>query len=115
MIGDDQIDVVLTGDVGGGEVGDAAIDGYDQPRVILGELFNGFGVEAIAFVDAMGDIELDLGAGELEAVPEDGDAGDAIDVIVAIEDDFLFLFQGGLDSLYGGFDSAEAIGFNEVA
>ena len=115
MIGDDQIDVVFLGDVGGGEVGDAAIDGNDQLCVVLGELFDSFGVEAITFVDAVGDVKIDVGVGEFEAVPEDGDAGDAIDVIIAIDDDFLFLFQGDLDSLDGWFDSAEAVGFNEIA
>ena len=63
----------------------------------------------------MGDIEFDVGGGEFKAVPEDGDAGDAIDVVVAIDDDFLFLFQCDLDSLDGGFDSAEAIGFEKIA
>ncbi len=55
------------------------------------KLMKGLGIQAVAFFQAMGDVEGDLRTGQLEQVPEDGDAGDAVHIIVAVQHDGLSL------------------------
>ena len=94
MVGDDQIHAELAGHVGGLERRDAAIDGDENARARLGQGAHRLAVEAVAFLDPMGDIEIDLGAEQGQQLPEDGDAGDAVDVVVAVDGDLLFLLDG---------------------
>ena len=62
----------------------------------------------------MRDVVIDVCAEEREDLPEDGDAGDSVNVVVAVEGDFLFLGEGLFDSLCGGFDAGEQFGADEV-
>ena len=62
---------------------------------------DGVGIEAVAFIDAMGDVVIDVSAGGFEQVPEHGGAGDAVDVVVAVEGDF-FVGADALDDAIGG-------------
>ena len=64
-------------------------------------MFECFGVEAVTFVDAVGDVAGDGGFGEVEGVIEDGGCGDAVDVVVAVDDDGLVVVDGLADALCG--------------
>src|SRR5438874_6731332 len=88
MIGDNQVDAFFARDICGADRGDATVDGDDElclPFVAEGS--DRLRVQAVAFVDAVGDVVLDLTAEKLDRMPEDGGRGDAVDVIVAVDDD----------------------------
>jgi hypothetical protein len=101
VISDDEVYAALAGQRGGFVRGDATIDGDDELRALVGELGDGFGVEAVAFLDAVGDVELDRAAQEGDGVPENGSGGDAVNVVVAVDDDSLAIADGLGDALGG--------------
>ncbi len=92
----------------------AAVDGDEELGSGFDELADGVGVEAVAFVDAVGDVVIDVGSGGFEGVPEHGGAGDAVDVVVAIEGDFFVGADGVNDAIGGGVHVGEEIGGEEV-
>ena len=66
-------------------------------------------IEAIALVDAVRDVVIDVCAEEREDLPEDCDACDAIDVVVAVECDFLFLCDGLFEFFVRHHERPEAV------
>ena len=105
MVRDDQVHAELLRQVRRRDRGDPAIDGDQQPGARLGQGADRLAVQAVAFVDAVGDVVIDLGPEQRQQLPEDGDAGDAVDVVVAVDGDLLFL----LDGLASGAPTAGAI------
>ena len=89
VVGDDQLDAQLARERGLGDRRDAAVDRDDQRvRLRLGQLAEGLGVDAVAFLDPVRDVVDDVaGTGQLQAGPEDARAADAVDVVVAVDDD----------------------------
>jgi hypothetical protein len=102
VIGDDEIDAALFGDLSGFYGGDAAVDGDDELGAAVDDLAEGVGIEAVAFFEAVGDVEVDFAAQDVDGVPEDGGGGDAVDVVVAVDDDFFAVADGAGDAV-GGF------------
>ena len=68
---------------------DSAIDRHDQRRLaLLGEPAQGLGIDAIALLDAMRNVVLELGgAGQPQARPQHARAAHAVDVVVAVNHD----------------------------
>ena len=66
--------------------GDPAVHGDDELPAVGGDLLERFAVDAVAFVEAAGNVEIDVGVNEFECVPEDRRRGHAVDVIVAVDD-----------------------------
>jgi len=83
------------------DCGDSAVDGDNELRPGVAELGEGFGVEAITFFDAVRDIEIAGSAQGADGVPEDGGGGDAVDVVVAVDNYFLFIPNGLRDAVGG--------------
>ena len=114
VVGDDEIDIFVAKRFCFVEGGDAAVDGDDEFGAGVGELFEGFGVEAVAFFEALGDVVVDVAAEEGDGVPEDGGGGDAVDVVVAVDDDFFLVADGLVDALGGFEDAGEEGGLMEM-
>jgi hypothetical protein len=91
VVGDDQIDAALFRDLRLLDRGDAAVDGDNELRPGVTDLLKRLGIQPVAFVDPVGDVEIDLSAQDGDGVPEDGGGGDAVDVVVAVDDDFLLV------------------------
>ena len=60
VVGYDKVNPQLGGKVRGTSGGYAAVNGYDEIYSVAGELGDGVFVEAVAFVDAVGDVILNL-------------------------------------------------------
>ncbi len=103
MIGDDQGQADLAGDLGFLYGGDAAVHGNHRVGPIPANLPQGLGVDAIPFLQAVGHVERDPAAGQGQQVPQDGRRGNSVDVVVSVDDDRPSLLDlTGDDS--GGFD-----------
>ena len=87
VIGDDQLQAELAGQGGLFHGGDAAIDRDQHRRLAVAPGADGLDVQPISFLDAMGHIVADLGPQHLQTEPEDRRAGNAVDVIVAVDHD----------------------------
>ena len=89
MVGDDQLEAELARQIGLGHGRDAAIDRDDQLGPVLGrQPPERLGIDPVALVDPVGDVVVDvLRPGQAEAGPEDARAADAVDVVIAIDDD----------------------------
>ena len=117
VVGDDQIDAELFGDLRLIDGGDAAVDGDDEGRAVAVELFDGLAVEAVALVDAVGDVGLDAFGGVAEGdecVPEDGGGGDAVDVVVAVDGELFTGLHGFRDPFCGVGDAGKGGGVDQV-
>jgi len=90
VIGDDEVYAEFFGGLCGCGGGDAAIDCDDDFGALVGECFDGGFVEAVAFVDSVGDVGGDFGVGcdDPEHVDEDCGGGDAIDIVIAEDGDW---------------------------
>ena len=79
---------------------------------LAGELAERFGVEAVAVFEPMRDVKIDVCAPRcLRHVEQDRGAGDAVDVVVAVDADFLLLFDGLKDAFDGLIDAWQRFGF----
>ncbi len=98
MICNDQLNTAFSRHFRGFDGGDAAIDGDDQLRAVIADLGDGFAVQAVPFFDAVWNVILDNPAELADRMPEDGRRGDAIDVVIAVNDDFFLIANGFGDS-----------------
>ena len=105
VVGDDDLHAEFIGQLDLVEAGDAAIDGDHQLGAALGQLADGVGVEAVALIDAVGDVIIDLCAEDFQQVPQDGHAGDAVHVVIAVDGDFFPVRDRALD-VFGGLRDA---------
>ena len=110
VVGDDQFDAQFAGEVRLVDAADAAIDGDEQFALVGGQRADGLGVQSVAFVDAMGDVVADVGAEQFQAEPEDGGAGHAVDVVIAVDDDSPSCGDGGMDAAGGLFAAGQQVG-----
>ena len=93
VVGDDEADVEFFREFGGIVGVNAAVNGDEEFGSVFCEESDGVGVEAVAFVDSVRDVEVGIGAEEAEKMPEDCGACDAVDVVIAIDGYFLFFFD----------------------
>ncbi len=89
VIGDDEVDAQLACQLRFTDGGDAAVDRDDHFRPVGRELADGRRVEPVALLVAIRDVRGYDDAELTESADEDGGAGDAVDVIVPIDDDAL--------------------------
>ena len=89
MVGDDEVDPQLARELRLTYGSDAAVHGHDDARPVGGELANRLRVQAVALLVAIGDVGADADADLTEGAHEDRRSGDAVDVVVPIDDDAL--------------------------
>ena len=88
MVGDHQFEAQFAGQSSLGDAANSAVDADQQPLRIFGvQLPDRVAVEAVALFEPRGNVEIDTAAGELDAVPQQGGRGDAVDVVVAVDRD----------------------------
>ena len=113
VVGDDQVDAQLAGQGRLLDAADPAIHGDQQIGLIGGQRADGFGVQPVAFVDAMGDVVADFGAEQFQAQPENRRAGHAVDVVVAVDGDPPSGADRGVDPLGGQRAAGQQFGIAE--
>lgn len=103
VVDDDDIDAVVAEGFDFVEGDGAAVDGDEEVGfgAFLHAAVDGGGGEAVAFGGAFGDEVPGFDAVGVEDTAHDGDGGDAIDVVVAEEEDFFFAVDGEEDALDG--------------
>src|SRR2546425_12288757 len=99
VVGDDEIDAELAREQGLAHGGDAAVDGHDDARPVRGELAERLAVEAVALLVAVRDVRADDRAELAERPDEDRRAGDAVDVVVPVDDDALASRERTMEAL----------------
>src|SRR5258706_11281105 len=99
MIRDNEIHPPLARDLGRLDRRYAAINGDDQLCALVADLPDRVGVQAVPLFDPMRDVILDVPPEHRDGVPEDARGGDAVDVIVAVDEDPLAIANGLGDPL----------------
>ncbi len=89
------------------EVGDAAVHG-DEQLAARGVLRHPLGVDAVAVLQPVGDEGLDVPAQLAQPQQQHGRAGDAVGVVVAVDEDALARADGALEALGGGGHGGDA-------
>ncbi len=112
VVGDDEIEAGLAGFEGRLEGGDAAVDRDDNPGALGGELDQGVAVQPVALIEPVGCVGRDhrLGVDAAQRVVEDGRRGDAVGVVVAVDDDRLASAEGVKESRRGAVEVREPRG-----
>ena len=89
VVGHDQLHAQLTRQRGLGHRRDAAIHrDHQRGLVSLGQPAQGLGVDPVAFLDPVRNVIVHVtGAGQFQTGPEHARAADAVDVIIAVDDD----------------------------
>ena len=102
VVGDDHVDAALQGVVRLVDGGDAAVDGDDE-RDIVGalEACDRVHVQAVALLDAVGDVRVHGHATAAQIVREHARRRDAVDVVVAKDGHVLPPLDGGADARDG--------------
>src|SRR5437762_12108959 len=84
MIRDNQLQTEPAGLFGLSQRADAAVDGDDYRGTCRGDLPQGFDVEPVALLEAVGHVEIGRGAEQVQELPEEGGASCAVDIVVAV-------------------------------
>ncbi len=117
VVGDDHVDAERDGFGDGVAAGDPAVDGDQHAAVAKGgqRLVKRLGSEPVTVVKTMGDKGVDDRAIGAERQGEQGAGGDAVGVVVAVDED-RFLAGNGVPKTPGGvFDAREAIRIGQIA
>src|SRR5260370_33058151 len=84
MIGNDQFEAQALGLLGLFEAGDATVHRDHHLGAAGRDLPEGFAVQAVTFLQAMGNVEVRLASQKPESLEKNGAAGDAVNVVVAV-------------------------------
>src|SRR5438132_11496618 len=115
MIGDDDVDTEVDGAANRLDAGDPAINRDDQPDIALGEnALQHFELQPVAVDETMRNDVRCVGAEKAEDGLEEDDGGDAVDVVIAVDQDRFFVSNSALDSLARRGDSVNARGIVQI-
>ena len=101
VVGDDHVHAQGVGEVHLLHAGDAAVHGDQQPGALLVQALDGVAAQAVAVLDAAGDIVQHVGAPALQVVHQDAGGGDAVHVVVTEHGDLLVSGQRLLHPRHG--------------
>ena len=100
VVGDDDVDAAIDRQTHRLDRGDAAIDGDHELYVAIGEhALEHFDLQTVAIDEAMRDDEVDVRAERAEDGLQQHDGGDAVDVVVAVDQDRLAIAHRALNAL----------------
>ena len=94
VVGDDKVDTLLPGIFHLMDGGDAAVHGDDQIHTLLGQMVHGPTVDAVALVQAVGDVIDHMPPLAAQIVGQQTGGGDTVHVVVAVDSDLLPMGQG---------------------
>ena len=100
VVADDEVDAVAGGVVHLFHGFDAAVEGYHQLHTGLARVVDALVADAVAFAFAVGDVEVYVAVELLKVGVHQRHCRRAVDVVVAVDHDALFLLYGLVDALY---------------
>src|SRR5262249_14497043 len=105
MVGDDEVQTESPSLIRLSKTADPAVhrDNYFDPGV--GDLADGAAIEAVAFFEPMGNIEIGLGAEQVERRPQDRGARSAVHIVVAVNAN-ASAPMNGIQDYVGGFPNS---------
>ena len=114
MIGDDHFEPDLAGTPGRIAGSDAAVDRDQQSTAFFVNLLECRSIEAVTFFEAVGDVEINVGVGEAQDMPQNGARGDAIDIVIAVNNDLLAVANCAGDALRRRFGTGQRVRFVQI-
>ena len=103
MVGDDDVDAALDRAPHRVHAGNAAVDRDDQLHIPLSQnAFQHFQLQAVAVDQAVRNDMRRVGADRAKNRLQENDGSDAVDVIVAVDEDGLTVAHRSLDTVAGG-------------
>ena len=101
MVGDDQVHAQPPRGLGRSESADAHVHADDEPDARRGRALDDVVAHVVAFADAVRHVKIGRAAAELNGGLENDDGGGAIDVVVAVDQDWFFVLDGGFEAVDG--------------
>ena len=110
VVGNDEVDAQPFGRLGGGEGADPGIDADDQAHARGGGALDHVVLHAVAFADAVRDVEVGGSTTEVDGRLQDDDCGGAVDIVVAVNEDAFLALDGGVQTVDSGAHAGHRIG-----
>ena len=85
-----------------GKGADTHIDADDQPNPCGRSALNNIATHVITFADAVGDVEIASTSAEFDSCLQDNDGHGAVNVVVAINENWFFAVDGGVNAIHSG-------------
>ena len=98
MVGDDEVEAEALRGLGLSERAHAGVDGDDEADALGIRGFKHAGLQAVAFAQTMRNMEANRAAEHLDCGLEQHNGGGAVDVVVAVEEDWFAARDGGLNA-----------------
>lgn len=102
MIGDDQVDAQTLRGFRRGEGADAHVDADDEANAGGCGAFDDIVAQVVAFANAVGHVKIGSASAEFDGSLQNDDGHGSIYVVVAVDEDGLFAFDGGVEAVDGG-------------
>ena len=102
MVGHDEINAESLRRFGRRECANAHVNADDQANAGRGRAFDHVIAHVVALANTVGDVEVRRSATELDRSLQDDDRHGAVDVVVAIDQDGFFAFNGGIETIDSG-------------
>ena len=99
MVGDDQIDAESLRCFRGSEGANAHVDANDEANTCCGGSLDHVAAHVVALAYAVGNVEVGCAAAKLDRGLQDNDGHGAVDVVVAVDQDGFFAFDGGVEAV----------------
>ena len=115
MVGDDEIDAEAMRGFRGSEGADAHVDADDQANASGGGALDDIVAHIVAFANAVWDVEIGCAAAEFDRRFQNDDGHGAVDIVVAVNQDGIFAFDGGVDAIDGAAKSGHVLGQMQVS
>jgi len=114
VVGDDKVEAERLGGAGGGEGTDAGVDADNEADAFGGGGFEDLVAHAVAFFEAVRDVEADFASQHFNRRFEEDGGGGAVYVVVAVYKDGLVVLDRLLHAGDGGLHAAHQVGVVEV-
>ncbi len=102
VVADDQVEAHLAGVLRLARGANAAIHADHHAHAVGIQGIQGIIVEAVTFIEAVGDLFAGVGAHPVQHLHQQGRAGDTVHIIIAVDRDGFVILQRAQQALHGG-------------
>ena len=110
MVGDDEIDAEAMRGFRGGEGANAHIDADDEANAGGGGALDHVVAHIVAFANAVRDVEVGSASAEFDGRFQNDDGHGAVDVVIAVDQDGIFAFDGCIEAIDGAAQAGHVLG-----
>ncbi|MBV6467223.1 MAG: hypothetical protein PGMFKBFP_02566 [Anaerolineales bacterium] len=101
MVRDDEVQPEVTRVAGFFGRADSAVHADDESNPVRVEFVERVVVQSVAFLEAVGDVLVDVAAEGAQTLDQQRGGGDAVHVVIAIDGDPFAIRERGLDAIHG--------------